>query len=51
MKYLLISLEMEQDRRELEELGLSPLEIEGYFECFAENYFPELNSLNILKLD
>jgi len=50
MEGLLVALEIEQDRKELEELGLSPIEIEGYFECFAENYFPELRSENAVRV-
>jgi hypothetical protein len=31
-------VEMEQDRHELKAMGLSDIEIDGYFEIFADNY-------------
>lgn len=38
IKQLELMLEIEQERKHLREIGLSEIEIEGYFECFAENF-------------
>lgn len=38
IKQLELMLEIEMEKKHLKEIGLSDIEIEGYFECFAENY-------------
>ena len=39
---MLRNLEMLEDIKDLHNLGLSEVEIEGYLEFFTEEYFPEL---------
>lgn len=39
IKQIELMLEFQEERRHLkEELGLSEVEIDGYMECFAENF-------------
>jgi hypothetical protein len=32
-------IELEDERKELEDLGLEDIEIEGYFDFYIDNYF------------
>ncbi len=39
---LLTSIEIQVERQELRELGLTEDEIDGYFEYYMDNYLPDL---------
>ena len=43
--YLLIQNDIIQDTLELEQLGLNQEEIEGYFEFFFNEYFPDTKEI------
>ena len=42
MSNLLAVLEIEQEKRELQKLGLAAEEIDGYIEFFMDNYIEDL---------
>jgi len=47
MQNLLAVLEIEQEKRELRELGLTAEEVEGCIEFFIDNYLEDSNDLQI----
>lgn len=47
MQNLLAVLEIEEEKRELRNLGLTAEEVEGYVEFFIENYLEDSNDLQI----